>query len=319
MMKTSKNRPSFLKLALYGFITSLLSTSVFAIDWSKVEGKKVMLFSPGEMSWEYILTASKHSAAKSVKKGTNCLECHQGEQEKIGKLMGSGEKMEPAPVKGNTGSIPLTVKFVHDENNLYVNFQWKEMGQQANTDKDYQAKVAMMFSDGTVKSTKVAGCWGGCHVDAKGMPNSTEQLQLTKYIFKSRTKISRKGGGEHYKTQPQLQELINKGMFLELWRAELNPGQPAKGVSGYVLDKRHQDEKSFVVAESTYKDGVWNVTLSRALKAANNHQLTLQDGNTYYVGFSVHDGRTIGRHHHVSYGYKFTLDDGKADFVAKKQ
>lgn len=303
----------------YCFASLFLSTSTFAVDWSKVNGKQVMLFSPGEMSWEYILTSSKHSASKSVKKGTNCLECHEGEQQKIGKLMGSGEKMEPAPVNGNTGSIPLTVKFAHDSKNLYVNLQWHEMGQKANDDKDYAAKVALMFSDGTVKSTKVAGCWGGCHVDAKGMPNSSPQLQLTKYLFKSRTKISRKGSGKSYKSQDLLDALINRGMFLELWRAELNPGQPAKGISGYVLDKRHQDEKSSVSASSTYKDGIWNVTLTRALTASNPHELTLKSDHIYYIGFAVHDGRTSGRHHHVSFGYTFSINGGDTNFIAKSQ
>ena len=317
--------------ALYraiGFAAALaISMPAMAIDWDSVKGEDVTLFSPGQMTWEYILTASKHSTSKSVAKGTNCRECHHGEEKKIGQKIASGNKhfgsagtnAEPNPVPGNPGYIPVNVKFAHDNDRLYVRLAWKPTPQQAGMESDYAEAVAMMFSDGTVTATKVAGCWSACHVDMPNMPKAKKGVHLTKYLFKSRTKVSRAGGGEHYKSADKLQALMDKHYFLELWRAELNPGQPAKAVDGYVLDKRHMNDSPSVSAEGAMQNGEWVVVLSRKLDQGGAGHLALVPGKQYQVGFAIHDGHTEGRFHHVSFGYSFTLDSGKADFVAEKQ
>lgn len=295
-----------------------ISWSAYAVDWDSVNGKKIELFSPGQAGWEWVLTESSHSAAKSVKEGTNCKECHDGEQEKIGKLIGSGKKIEPDPVNGNPGHIPVEVKFAHDKDRLYVQMQWEETAQNSAQDPDYQAKVALMFSDGTVNATKIAGCWSGCHMDLEGMPNAAGDKELTKYLFASRSKISRTGGGDNLKPAPDITALRDKGHFLELWRAKLNPGKPAVAVDGYVLDAMHENEKMPAVsAESSFANGQWTVVLSRKLKQAGAGHLELAPGNIYQVGFSIHDSHTDERHHHVSFGYTFALDSGRADFIAK--
>lgn len=53
-----------------------------AIDWDRVKEKNIILFYPGQSSWEWVLT--DHSASKSVKKGTDCLECHEDEEQEMG-------------------------------------------------------------------------------------------------------------------------------------------------------------------------------------------------------------------------------------------
>jgi hypothetical protein len=299
----------------------LLGTSfpASAVDWGSVSGKKVELFSPGQASWEWVLTKSSHSTAKSVKKGTNCKECHDGEQEEIGQLIGSGEKIEPDPVSGNPGHILVEVKFAHDNERLYVQLKWEESAQNSSQDPDYQAKVALMFSDGTVKATKIAGCWSACHADLKGMPNAASGKKLTKYLFASRSKISRTGGGDNLKPATDITALRDEGYFLELWRAKMNPGKPAVAIDGYVLDAKHENETPVISAESSFENGQWTVVLSRKLKETGAGYLELVPGKTYQVGFSIHDSHTDERHHHVSFGYTFALDSGRADFIAKNK
>ena len=311
-----------IKTPLLALVSGLLlgtSWSAGAVDWGSVSGKKIELFSPGQAGWEWVLTESSHSAAKSVKKGTNCKECHDGEQEKIGKLIGSGKKVEPDPVSGNPGYIPVEVKFAHDSERLYVQLQWEETAQNSSQDPDYQAKVALMFSDGTVKATKIAGCWSGCHMDLEHMPNAAGDKELTKYLFASRSKISRTGGGDNLKSAADIKALLDKGYFLELWRAKMNPGKPAVAVDGYVLDALHENEMPAISAESNFANGKWTVVLSRKLKQAGAGHLDLVPGKTYQVGFSIHDSHTDDRHHHVSFGYTFALDSGRADFKAKNK
>jgi len=301
------------------FVLSGASFSAAAVDWNSVSGETIELFSPGQAGWEWVLTGSSHSAAKSVKKGTNCKECHNGEQAKIGKLIGSGKKLEPNPVSGNPGHIPLDVKMAYDNDRLYVQLKWKETAQNSTEDPDYQAKVAMMMSDGKVKATKIAGCWSACHLDLKGMPNAVSGTDISKYLFSSRSKITRTGGGNNIKPADKIAELMDAGKFLELWRAKMNPGKPALAIDGYVLDAMHENETPVIDAKSSFTDGEWTVELSRKLKQSGKGHIEFVPGTVYQIGFSVHDSHTDERHHHVSYGYTFALDSGKADFMAKKQ
>jgi len=294
------------------------SMAAGAVDWKAVSGKDVVLFSPGQSGWEWILTGSSHSASKSVKKGTPCRECHEGEQAKMGKLIGSGKKIEPDPVAGNPGSIPVNIKFARDGERLYVRMAWQETPQSSTQDPDYRAKVALMFNDGTVRATKVAGCWSACHLDLKGMPTASDDNDLSMYLFASRSKITRAGGGTSYKPDKALAALTDKHYFLELWQAELNPGKPAHAVDGYVLDKRHMAPTPAIEAVSKFSQGKWTVEFSRPLKQSGNGHIALVPGKTYTVGFAIHDSSTSGRFHHVSFGYTFALNSGRADFIARK-
>ena len=302
----------------YGFALLMLPSFAWSVDWKNVPDKEVVLFSPGQISWEYILTESKHSASKSVREGINCIECHQGEQEKIGLLVASGKKMEPHPLIGDEGSTKLSVKFAIENDRLLTRLHWKESAVKTDQDKKYRSKVAILLSDGTIKSSKLAGCWGACHVDMTSMPGDKPEWSLSKYIFKSRNKPSREGGGDRYKSSEELQALMDKGLFFEMWRAKLNPGKPAQAISGYVLDKRHEDDVSSIEAESKYQNGEWTVTMSRPLKNTKPDQFNLELGKTYYIGFSIHDGHTDGRFHQVSFGYSLGLESGKADFVVER-
>lgn len=309
----------FLHTVVSVLALSAVSFSVSAVDWSSVSGKTVMLFSPGQAGWEWVLTESNHSAAKSVKKGTNCKECHNGEQAKIGKLIGSGEKLEPDPVSGNLGYIPVEVKSTYDNERLYVQLKWKETEQNSRQDPDYQAKVALMMSDGTVKASKIAGCWSACHMDLDSMPEALDGTELEKYLFASRSKITRSGGGDNLKPDSEISALLDAGNFLELWRAKLNPDKPAVAAHGYVLESMHENETPVFNAASIFSNGQWKVELSRELKSSGKGFLKLVPGNIYQIGLSIHDSHTDKRHHHVSFGYTLALDSGQADFIAKKQ
>jgi cytochrome c-type protein NapC len=279
----------------------------------------IKLFAPGQASWEWVLTESDHSASKSVRKGANCRECHDGEEEKIGTLIASGKKLEPNPIPGRPGSIKVNVKAARDKENLYVRLEWKGAppGGGQKMDPDFQSKVALMFSDGTVKESKIAGCWGTCHDDAVHMASAEQGKKITKYLFSSRTKVTRKGGGESYKPDTEIKALLGGNAFLEIWRAKLNSGQPAVAEDGYILDKRIKHKDAAINAQSQHADGKWTVVLSRKLKQPGTGYLGFEDGKVYPFGVALHDNHTEDRFHHVSLGYTLVLGKGKADVVAK--
>lgn len=313
----------FFLLSLTGLagIGLIWAAPAFAIEWSGVSAKEVTLFYPGQSSFEWTLTQSDHSGASKFREGKRCDECHRGEEAKIGDLIVSGKKLEPNPVPGKRGSIRAEVRTAHDSERLYFRIEWPDSPPLSGSrmDEEFEEKVTVMISDGTVVSAKRAGCWGSCHDDAIGMPSDPSDADLTKYLPRSRTQLSRQGGGQNYKSQSDLQALMGENQFLEFWQARLNKDAAAVPADGYILEKRHQSDSPAVSAEAEFADGKWTVVLSRPLSASRDGHINIAAGQTYYLGFAIHDNYAEHRFHHVTFGYTLILDSGSADFVAAGQ
>jgi len=315
-MNANKSR-SFPLQALLAGVVIAASPGAFAIDWSGVPAKDVTVFYPGQASWEWVLTQDDHSGAKKFREGKNCYECHETEEKDIGAKIVSGKKLEPSPIPGKPGSLVLKVQAAHDGERLYFRLSFtpgKPTGKKM--DKDFAEHVTVMIDDGAVKEAARAGCWGSCHDDAIGMASAQPGKDLTKYLTGSRTKVTRHGGDESYKTDAELKQLMSNGYYLEYWQARLNPGQTAKAVDGYILEKRHANDQPAISAEATNEGGKWVVVLSRALKSPGAGHKDIVPGKTYHVGFAVHDDYANHRYHFVSYERSLVLDQGSADFVA---
>jgi cytochrome c-type protein NapC len=151
------------------------------------------------------------------------------------------------------------------------------------------------------------------------MPSADDDKDITKYLARSRIKVTRTGGGENYKSAAELKQMIVNSIFMEYWQARLNSGQPAVAVDGYILDQRHTNDKPLVAVNAEIKDGHWTVQLSRKLQANHPLHKNIVVGQTYTVGFAIHDDYANHRHHFVSFSLRFALDQGEADFVVKRQ
>jgi hypothetical protein len=304
-------------LSLVGLVlVAGYATTSYAVNWDGVASKKVVLFYPGQASWEWVLIPSDHGGAKNFRKGKNCRVCHEGEEADIGAKIASGKKLEPDPIPGKVGSIPVNIAVTRDDDTLYVRFQWKDTGSKTGQKGDYQERVTMMIGDQNIKEAVRAGCWGTCHNDLKGMPDSED---LTKYLPASRTKLTRTGGGTNYKSDDEIKALLGQGEFMEFWQAKLNNGQPATAEDGYILKDRHENENPVASAEGGFKDGTWTVVLSRKLNVDGEGRRSLLSGHVYPVGFAIHDDYAQHRHHHVSFEHTLAIDSGEADFVAVKR
>ena len=295
----------------------LASVPALAVDWSGVKEREVLLFYPGQGSWEWVMTEKDHSGAPKFREGKNCAGCHDGEQKDIGERIVKGEKLEPAPIAGKPGSIALKVATAHDAERLYFRLSWTGGPAGANRmDPDEQSHITVMIDNGQVKEAARAGCWGSCHDDAIGMASAPAGKEITKYLGASRVKLTRQGGGENFKSQADLDALLAQGTFLEYWQARLNPGKPADAAGGWILDRRHEHDPVVVAAEAEHTAGAWTVTLSRPLKAAGKGQKDIVPGTTYHLGFALHDDYADHRYHFVSLEQTLVLDAGQADFVA---
>jgi hypothetical protein len=304
-----------------GVILTVGMGTASAVDWGAVEGQEVILFYPGQSSWEWALTQADHSGNEKFRQGRDCKDCHGGEEKAIGNLIVSGEKLESDPIEGERGWIPLMVKMAHDAEKLYVRLEWpaptEPVGRRL--DPEVEAKATVMLGDGSTTEAIRGGCWGVCHDDLKGMPSDPADLELTKYLAASRTQITRQGGGDRYKPQSELDVLLDEGQFYEYWHAHLNEGQVAQAFEGYILDKRQQSPAESVSVEADVQAGQRVVVFSRPLVPDDPHHKDIVSGKPYFIGFAVHDAYAEGRRHQVSLEYTFVLDEGEADFVVRRQ
>ena len=285
-----------------------MGAAMAAPDVGKAPSKKITVFYPGASGMEWILKGTEHGGAKPVKKGESCVSCHvdekSGKEEapEIGAKIVSGEKsknaaLEPEPVKGKPGSIPVTVQAANDGTNLYLRFSWKDTkfhsGKKA--DADNPVKVAFMLEEpGKVDLDTVGGCWATCHTDVRTMPGVKDDKK-TKYV----------AGGN-----------VAGGKFYDLLQFKSGKGQ--KPVDGYIADKRVMEGgKALTEAKGELKGDTWTVTFVRKL-AGGEGDVKLEAGKSYNFGFAIHDDYTDGRYHYVSLGYTLGLDNAKADINAAK-
>jgi len=212
----------------------------------------------------------------------------------MGQKMASGQKLEPKPIKGKAGSIPVNVQAAHDGANLYLRFSWKQPpGGAEKMDKDNAVKLAFMFEDNKIAGANLSGCWEACHGDARTMPEAKDDKK-TKYV-----KDASLATGKFY----DLLQWTSKGAKFD----------------GYVADKRVMEGgKGLIEAKGEKKGDEWAVVFTRKLAGGGDGDIALASGKTYSFGFAIHDDHSAGRFHHVSLGYTLGIDT-KADISAARQ
>jgi hypothetical protein len=319
---------SFALLAGLAALAGAPSAHAAGIDWGSVPGKEVVLFYPGQSSWEWSLTPDDMSgAAKFRQEGKSCVECHDGEEKGMGEHLVSGKprlfktgqkpSIEPTPIAGKPGSITATVKFANDGTNLYVHLDVRDGTQpDAKQDPAVATKVTVMFSKALASDVVRGGCFAACHDDMTNMPSAGGATR-THYLAATHAKLSRQGAGDALKPDADLTKLKADGYFLEDWQARINPGQSVKA-AGYVVFAKRDEASLPLAADGTSANGVTSVTLSSKLTPGGAF-LGFVAGTTYRVAFSVHDGHTAGRFHYISLERTLVIDSGSADFVAVKK
>lgn len=311
----------------------------FGVDWSNSPERLVTLFYPGQTSMEWTLVGKYHGGALPFKAGDRCTTCHDKETASMGNKMVTGSKAETSPIPGKRGDIPVTVQAAHDDNNLYLRFQWDD-GEHVpapfvdggKMDPENQVKLAMMFATDKVKYASQAGCWGTCHQDLRTMPGHPEDPAaantgldvsqgVTKYIAASRTKIEEKGrrgkklgGWDKLQETAAIEEELKKGQFMDLIRWNAN----GKVENGHVLAERIMTGGAPVEAKGWLEAGTWTVEIKRPLRPGKPGDLDLEAGTVYNFGFAIHDDYSNSRFHHVSLGYKLALDNAEAEINAAK-
>ncbi|MFU8896255.1 MAG: ethylbenzene dehydrogenase-related protein [Gammaproteobacteria bacterium] len=269
-------------------------------EWDEIEPTELMLFYPGIAAVEWVLgdiriDKERHQGSRGLKVGDRCIECHLADPEElvfIGEAIAAGKWMEPAPIEGKPGTIPVTVRAAHDDEELYLQFSWTQppASGTAPMDTDNPVKISFMLDAGKVAFADQAGCWASCHADSRGMPEGDEDR--SKYVT----------GGS-----------LADGVFYDLlqWRS----GED-KAYDGHVADERVMTGGTALEWASGKLEGdTWTVVFKRRFEGGEG-DVTLRKGAVYNIGVAIHDDHAAGRYHHVSMGYTLGID-AKADIVAR--
>ena len=326
--------------------TAAVTSTGKSIDWSGVEAREVTLFYPGQASMEWVLKGSDHGGKRAFNTGDRCFDCHEDEEVDIGDLIVSGDKVEPTPIPGKRGSIPVNIKAAHDADNLYMQFQWPD-GEHADIpfveggkmDAKNPIKLAIMIAtdnedDPKVEFAERSGCWQSCHHDVNYMPDQpadaalsgelSKRLDLsggfTKYLKESRSEIEiegkggkKRGGWDKLKSDAEIQALLANGSFMDLLRYKSGTGESE---DGYILAERVMTGGQGVNFTGKLKDGLWTVEMTRKLTSDKAGDISMALDQWYNIGFAIHDDYSNSRFHHVSLGFKLGFDDEDAEINA---
>ena len=315
----------------------------FGIDWSNAPAREVTIFYPGQSSMEWVLNGRDHSGVRPFKAGDRCMDCHDKEAAAIGKKIVTGEILEPEVIPNKRGSIPVNVQAVHDDEFLYMRFQWPEGGhapapfvEGGKMDPDNPMKFAVMLATDDVEYADRAGCWGTCHHDVRSMPHAPDAAALsaaalpldasigvTKYITESRTKIEvrgrggkPRGGWDKLKTAEEISGELDAGRFMDLLRYQSGSGNSE---DGHILDQRVMSGGQGFDTSVSLQDGTWTLEIRRKLDSDKPGDLKLALDQIYNIGFAIHDDFSSARFHHVSLGYKLGFDNDQVEINALKR
>lgn len=192
-------------LALAGSAAALQAAP--PADWSAIPTTTLKLFYPGQSSYEWLHSEDHKRAFRRVAKGESCVSCHEDEEEEIGELIVSGERLEPTPVEGKNGSVDLAVQAAYDDRNLYLRFQWQtrnpypgiahpflrfdgeqwspygypkldKVVQEGQQPGIYEDRLSMLIDDGKVPNFAEHGCWVTCHTGERDMPEQPSRAEV---------------------------------------------------------------------------------------------------------------------------------------------
>ncbi|MEX0308368.1 MAG: NapC/NirT family cytochrome c [Ruegeria sp.] len=315
------------------------------IDWNAVAAADMKLFYPGQASFEWVQNGKFHGGARPLTKGGDqCTTCHAKELDTIGNKIVAGGELEPTPIPGKRGVIDATVQAAHDDENLYLRLQWPDAGHNpapfvdgGKMDPENQMKVAMMITGTGIEMGDQVGCWASCHADNTYMPFSPEadaisgnadvagrmttQDTVTKYISESRTDVEVKGrrgkalgGWDKLKAEEEIAQYLEDGTYLDLMRVYAD----GSATNGYLLEQRVVNEGE-IAASAGLDGGMWTVVFSRPLNSGAPGDVPLEPGQTYTVGFAIHDDFAAARFHHVTLNTSLALDDDSAAINVVKQ
>lgn len=318
-------RGSTLTLATL-FLSGMCGSALAAApaDWSDIEAKSIVLFYPGQSTYDWLLSETHKKGYEKVPAGARCFKCHEEDEESVGEARIDASELDGIADKSPT--IEMDVQAAYDAANLYLRFQW--LGDSEGSSEKADA-LGLLIDDGSVKRFDKQGCWLTCH---NGMPDTDNEAgaaavgahplfsgkkDVKKYLSQSRTADVE--SWDKTKSADEIAALRNSGVFLDLiqWHAG-----SSKVVDGSVLDYRTEDTggQDVTVLDSSFDDGTYTVVLQRKLDTGHpTEDKIMKAGGVYTLGIAVHDNDVDKRFHHTAFPISLGLGAEEADLMAAEQ
>ncbi|MDP1702749.1 MAG: ethylbenzene dehydrogenase-related protein [Aestuariivirga sp.] len=177
------------------------------VDWAAIPARMVMLFYPGQSSYQWLRGTDHPAGMAAVAGGTPCSACHRGQEAALGERIVAGGSLEPDPIAGKRGAIELRVQAAYDNERLYLRLQWPTQSDRPGQVHDflrydgqswapfggprskpvvrsgampalYEDRLGIALDDGTVPSFEQQGCWLACHDGMRDMQRQPPAEQV---------------------------------------------------------------------------------------------------------------------------------------------
>lgn len=252
--------------------------------------QEVTLFYPGKSDADWLI--SEHPGSQPLRQGSNCRQCHRGEEASLGAALGGAE---PA-----TRSV--SVRFTTGGDRLLTELAWPGAADDTG--------IALMWSLGDNDSLRRGGCWAACHRDMPGM-TLDQGGGVDKYLWDALEQRRMAGRPAILKSEQELAAEIAAGNFAEFWRVDL---QRSEITVSTLLSGISDLAGTGVTAEVSFGDGKWSVTISRPLAPPPPLQ-PIKAGRTATFGIALHGMGRAGREHWVSLPMTLSMDGDDTDFI----
>ena len=229
--------------------------SVTAMVPQALSRKEITLFYPGTADSDWL--RESHPGSQDMRQGRNCQQCHRGEEAVMGEAQSAGR---------GDAFRNVQVAFTLEADQLLISLQWQGP-------KD-DSSISLMWSGRDAEALRNSGCFAACHSDMTGMGQDRGQ-QPGKYLSASRVQTQ--------------QEMLAQGEFAELWRIQL---QSSTVEESLVLADTRWEPATSISVEKHYRDGQWDVTISRKLnEAVSRLGFTEEDKYTFGVALNGANNR----------------------------
>jgi len=210
MKKTNFGLLGTAGVAIFVVGCASMENSSQSINWNEIPATKVVLFYPGQSTFQWLRSDAHKGASKEVARGDTCISCHDDKTEEAtqgAKILGGKHPLEPQveALKGKIGHVDMTVQAAYDDKNAYLRFQWK--GQTLGTEHPYlrfngkewkkhgetvwnksvregktpalyESRLSVMLDDGKVPGFANQGCWATCHNGMIDMPGEAKKEDI---------------------------------------------------------------------------------------------------------------------------------------------
>lgn len=256
--------------------------------------RQVTLFYPGQSDSDWLI--SEHPGAQPLRQGTNCQQCHRGDEVNLGESLAG----DFAPANRQ-----LDVGFRQEADDLVVMLAWYGSADDAG--------IAIMWGDEGDETVRRGSCFAACHSDMPGMTADRGQ-RVEKYLWASRSQQRSIGKPAITRGPDELAELVSQGVFAELWHMTLGAEPAATSATVLAGTQWHSDNRLRGTAK--FDNGRWQVELRRALSGQPGSKSFTMEGK-YTLGVALNGAENPGGKHWVSLPMTLSLTGDETDFKAQ--